>query len=350
MQKSANGDVLPGDDVLHTAAEWVLKLSEKKVNHDVLMDFERWREADPLHARAVENMQRFVGKMNAIKNEPVESATLQAVLLNQPAKKKNIRGGYALLLAMLLTLPIWSLMKHSPIAYLMADVKTNTAEWKTHVLPDQSHITLTSATAIDIEFTGAQRTIKLIKGEILVEVAHDQQRPFIVETDHGSIRALGTRFVVDLHDHQTILTMLESRVLARSNTANATAGNAGAREVSAGQRVRMDDNGVSKIKMVDAESLSDAWNHHQLLVQDRSMSSVLDELARQRKGYLHYDNEALAALRVSAVLPLEDTDRALRMLASTFPISVNHMTPWLTIVTLRQDATKQISETPDRRE
>ena len=40
-------------------------------------------------------------------------------------------------------------------------------------------------------------------------------------------------------------------------------------------------------------------------------------------------------MNVSAVLPLEDTDRALQLLADSFPIRINRITPWLIVVEAR---------------
>ena len=39
-----------------------------------------------------------------------------------------------------------------------------------------------------------------------------------------------------------------------------------------------------------------------------------------------------AGMQVNAVLPLDDPDRALQLLASSFPIRVRTMTPWVVIV------------------
>ena len=40
----------------------------------------------------------------------------------------------------------------------------------------------------------------------------------------------------------------------------------------------------------------------------------------------------LAGLRVSAVLPLDDTDRALQLIADTLPLQIKTYTPWLVVI------------------
>ena len=71
-----------------------------------------------------------------------------------------------------------------------------------------------------------------------------------------------------------------------------------------------------------------------MVVQDAALPDVLDELARQRKGILRYDRAALANIRVSAVLPLGDTDQALRLLSASHHLQLTRMTPWLVSVSL----------------
>jgi transmembrane sensor len=84
---------------------------------------------------------------------------------------------------------------------------------------------------------------------------------------------------------------------------------------------------------VDPASLDAAWHRHQLVVTDQPLADVLDALSRHRPGKILYDRQQIAALRVSAVLPLDDTDRALRLLHSSFPtLRLRTLTPYLVMV------------------
>lgn len=60
------------------------------------------------------------------------------------------------------------------------------------------------------------------------------------------------------------------------------------------------------------------------------MPEVLDALARYRPGIISYDRAALASIKVTALLPLDDTGRALSLLASSFPgLRVRTLSPYL---------------------
>ena len=147
--------------------------------------------------------------------------------------------------------------------------------------------------------------------------------PFIRE---GRLRALGTRFLVEQLDDATQVTMLES----------ATRIDAGGRSqtLNAGQRLRFDANGPGAVAQVDSQALQNAWDDRQLLAYNQPLTDVLERLARHRKGLVLFDKQALSALRVTVMLPTDDSDRALRLLARTLPIEISHYTPWLTRVTL----------------
>lgn len=120
--------------------------------------------------------------------------------------------------------------------------------------------------------------------------------------------------------------MLESRVAAQSANGQQTL------EVDAGSQARVSKDAVRLSGSVDTASINGAWRRHQLVVDNRPLPEVLDEIARHRSGRLQFDRAALASLKVSAVLPLDDTDRTLQMLAQTLPITLKTFTPWLMIV------------------
>ena len=216
----------------------------------------------------------------------------------------------------------------------MADISTGPNDWKTQRLADNSTITLSGTSALNLRFDAQERRIELLQGEVLIEVAHDSTRPFVVQTAQGSMRALGTRFVVKRQGDTTVLTMLQSRVAAQSANEQQTL------EVAAGSRALIHRDAVELAGSVSAASINQAWERHQLVVENQPLPEVLDEISRHRRGHLQFDRSALAHLRVSAVLPLDDTDRALQLIADTLPLQINTYTPWLIVISQLQPAKK----------
>lgn len=309
--------------IVRQAAEWLVLLASREASAADEAAFNVWMAADPAHARAVGAMRGFVGKLNSAAGDASQRAVLRQAL-HKSSAGRGWRGAVAAMLLLGAMIGGWQLF--NPWSAMFADLRTDTAEWKNEVLPDQSHLALASATAVDIKFSAHERKVALLKGEILVDVAPDPQRPFIVQTPHGTMRALGTRFVVMLTDKGTTLTMLHSKVEARAD------GQEDARVVMAGEQVVLSPAHVSTPVAIDAEGVAAAWSAHQLMVQDQPLNQVLDSLWRHRRGIVMYRNADMDAMHVSALLPLDDTDRALQLLASSFPLRIRHLTPWLTWV------------------
>ncbi len=313
------------DAINEQAANWLILLNEPDADERLRAEFELWKHSDPRHAAAAERLQGFIGQMAALRPQKASvHAALDAAFSSRNTRSKRNTTALLLLFALL---PAWALWRSELPSYMLADLRTQPAQWLQHQLPDQSLLTLNGNSAVDVQYDGEQRRIRLLRGEVLVEVAHDPARPFIVETEQGQMRALGTRFVVTRQNDVTLLTMLESRVAASAVDAPVTV------EVSAGEQARITRSDVQLTAPVDTRSVEDSWRHHQLVVKDQPLPDVLDQLARQFPGHVQFDRAELANLRVSAVLPLDDSTRALNLLAEVLPLQIREFTPWLRIVT-----------------
>ena len=328
------------DPIAAQAAAWLVRLTadDETERQAARIGFETWQSADPRHAAAAVRMQGFIDQVQRLREssgaQPAHAA-LRAVFSQGRSAKSRHHGkrvGAVLTLAMALALPAWLVLRSHPLPYLLADVRSATGQWQTKKLPDGTRITLGSASAVNLRFDRQRRTLELVRGEILVDVAHDPARPFVVETAHGSIRALGTRFVVQRGADSTLLSMLESKVAVQTATQrNAQLGDT--TTVSAGQRLRISAEEVGKAEDISARSISDAWKFHQLVVHDWPLAQVLDALDDYRPGHIQYDRTQIAGMQVSAVLPLDDTDRALQLLSASFPtLRIRTLTPYLVMV------------------
>lgn len=206
--------------------------------------------------------------------------------------------------------------------WLAADLRSGVGERRTVELSDGSRVTLNTDSAIDILYTPTERRIVLRQGEILAEVAHGAPgRPFVVDTRDGTATALGTRYVVRLMPDATRVTVTESRVRGCP-----AAPGAACRDASAGQALEIRAASVEPVQPANRDA--EAWTQGRYAVIDTPLPEVLAELARYRRGLLIYDAQALADLRVSAVLPLQG-DEAYASLQESLPIRVRSYGPWI---------------------
>ncbi|MEG1041311.1 MAG: FecR domain-containing protein [Pseudomonas sp.] len=312
----------PSARVLQEAAEWLVRL-DGEVDAAERNAFRDWLDADPEHLEAIERLQGSLAALRDLPREPARVA-LES-LARRRARRQPLK---ALALAALMLLPVGLALQQFPPSYLLADIRTSTGQWSTQQLPDGSRISLDGSSAVDLQFDGQRRIVRLVRGEIRVDVAKDASRPFLVLTEHGSVRALGTRFVVEQLPDTSRVAMIESSTEVDSVGKRVA--------VEAGQELRFDANGPGALQRIDVAAIDQAWEKHQLLVREQPLDQVLERLARNHHGYLVFDAKALQLMRVTAVLPADDSQRALRLLARSLPIKVEQYTPWVTRVTVEQ--------------
>lgn len=327
-------DPLDADRLAEQAAHWIVQLTDgdESERARARTDFAAWKNADPRHAAAAASMEGLLGNIEQVRAQSGRSArhALGAAFNRHLKRNKTKQLGTAVALMLAVILPAWLGLRAYPQAYWLADLHTGTGQWETHTLTDGTRVTLNSASAIDLHYNAQNRIIELVQGEVLVDVAKDAARPFIVKTRHGDIRALGTRFSVRDGDTGTELNMLESRVSVRSAATGEAA------TVDANQRIRISTAGIGAIESIDGNSIDNAWKHHQLIINHRPLAEVLDELARYRPGHIQFDAAELNGITVSVVLPLDDTQRALQLLNISFPqLRIRTITPYFVRVDLQ---------------
>jgi transmembrane sensor len=181
--------------VLDEAAEWLMRLHDSGATEADRAACERWRQADPQHALAWERAEALMGKLGGL------PAALAMPALDRPrSHRAQRRAAVARLAALLAVVPAgWLTWRVADGRGWGADLRTATGERRTEHLADGSRLTLDTASAVDIRFDGALRLITLRQGAIAIETAADTatpSRPFVVDTIHGRLRALGTCFTV----------------------------------------------------------------------------------------------------------------------------------------------------------
>jgi transmembrane sensor len=76
------------------------------------------------------------------------------------------------------------------------EFQTTKGELKVIPLADGSVVTLNTDSAIAVNYTDRQRSVRLYRGEALFDVAKSQSRPFTVAADDTQITVVGTSFTV----------------------------------------------------------------------------------------------------------------------------------------------------------
>ncbi|MFB9968922.1 FecR domain-containing protein [Pseudoroseomonas cervicalis] len=309
----------PTPEMVREAALWHATLGSGEATEADRRDCAAWQAAHPGHAEAFRRLQAVLDRFQGLPARPARQALHQAEQRGRQLRRSLAAGGAALLLLLAgLGAGDWD--------GLAADHSAGRGEIAHLALPDGSRATLDGGSAIDLRYDAAARGIRLRRGEVLLEVRKDAARPLTVHTPQGSAQALGTRFSVRRAAAETWVTVAESRVRACDTAGRCLV-------LRPGQAARLGADGIAGPFAAPPHAL--AWAEGRLVVEDRPLAEILDQLRRHRRGVLRYDAAALAGLSVSGVLPLHDTDQALAALAALLPIRLRQPAPFWTVVERR---------------
>lgn len=319
--KAANAPV--SAQVLDAAIAWQLRLDGPLglAEREALAC---WLAAHEDHARAWQQLGMLDQRLSTATG-PARKALLQS----REGSRRRVRAlGGGLAVVALLAVTLLATDRTTPLGYWLADQRTATGEQKMVQLDDGTRISLNTHSAIDVRFSAQERLIVLREGEILIETGHKDRdlRPFIVSTDDGQMRALGTRFVVRRESEGTRLGVLQSAVAVQAQAGG------GERIIKAGEQVLLHRTGLDATLALQPGV--DAWTRGMLVVDNVRLGELVSELSRYRRGYLGVSPDA-ADLRITGSFPLTDTDLALKALATTLPVQIAQRTGWWVRVTGR---------------
>lgn len=309
---------------LKMAAQWFATLCSGEVTPQQNQKWQQWLAQDEDHRWAWQRVESLQGQLHNMPGK-FSYQTLNHARQQSDVTRRRVLKSLLVLLGLGGTWKAWQ----SPAGQgLLADARTSTGEIKTLRLPDNSQLSLNTASAADIRFTDTQRLIRLHQGEISITTARDNQpvpRPFLVQTQQGMLRALGTEFIVRQQDDATTLTVLKHAVEITLRDQPE-----GVLQISESHAVRFTGSAFGDITAITGGAGS--WTHGVLSVSDWRLADVIAELARYRHGHLSCD-PSVADLRISGTFPLKDTDSVLEILSRTLPVKIQTATRyWVKVV------------------
>ncbi|MFL9709752.1 FecR domain-containing protein [Methylobacillus sp. Pita1] len=313
----ANSEKAISPKVSRAAAEWLVELQSGQVSTEVRERWQAWRAAHPDHERAWQHIEMLGERLGGLSSS-VAHATL--------APRGSLKRRRAIkTLAMLLFAggSAWVVQEKLPWWQLSADYSTGVGEQRRVVLEDGTAVELNSSSAINVAYTQQQRIVMLLRGEIHVATAHEpaQTRPFLVASDQGSMRALGTRFVVrqltNEKDSPIKIGVLEGAVEVAPSEMQARV------RLQAGEQLSFTRHMVAPVEPVIPHDT--AWLQRMLVADDMPLGEFLAELSRYRKGSLGCD-DSIKHMKVSGTYPLDDTDKVIDMLQQSLNLQVRMLT------------------------
>lgn len=334
----------------NTAQDWFLRLASGDISDADLRAFKAWRDSDPSHRAAFEEIRDLWNDLEdlkpafAVSSDKAEEDIAEAApkpqapsaIIQLDQRRGSPRAGRrfavgSLVAACLLFVGIFSWDLQTAI---LADFRTYAGEQASITLPDGSTAHLNTDSAIALDFTENSREVALLRGEALFEVEKDPYRPFSVTAVEGASTAVGTTYSVRDTGEGAVVTVLEGRVRVVSPVEGATFDQAKAKhvELAANQQVSY-RRGTSPghITSVQAANAT-AWRRGLLLIDALPFADAVSEIDRYQTGHILVLADSKQIEPVTARIALTEIDDGLRALAALHGLKVTQIADYLTIL------------------
>jgi transmembrane sensor len=295
--------------------------------HNALDQFNRWTQ---LSARGLEEPDNVVALKDYADSDASDDSSLDEPRGHGPSRHRLpsnkwrfvAAAGFAALVAGWLFL-----------AERTKTIETERGERREVALSDGSVLDVDPETRLRVKFDNRTRHVYLDKGRALFHVAKNPNRPFLVEADGTTVRAVGTEFGVEHQDLGVVVTVSEGKVAVTSGAPDRgspiTPGyvapsphEVSAVILTAGEQVTVSPSGSAKpVKAVDSErELS--WAKGRLVFENESLAAAVAEFNRYNRVQMRILDPVLAQRPVSAVFDANDPESFVAFIQSVAPVRV----------------------------
>ena len=330
--------------VAEAAAFWSERLREAGADPQLRVACDAWLGEDPRHGQALARADAAWATARMIAEEPEALSLRNEVLARAAAGRK--RGRYLLPAAAAASLliavtavvlqtthapmkgpPSGNAVAAGPAAFTQSaggeprtQYATAVGERFTATLPDDTVMTLNTASHARIDYSDSARRVVLLSGQAYFDVAHETDRPFIVEAQGREIVALGTAFDVSLVGGGVTVTLVEGRVTVDPDAAApGSVEGVGAVEIVAGQQwTERPQADAPEVRTVDTRRMT-AWTQGNIVLENDTLAHAVAEMNRYSMRPIVIADPALAELRISGVFGAGQPGAFAEALADYFP-------------------------------
>lgn len=312
----------PSMEAREQAEAWYARLMAPECSTQEHEAFEQWR-AQSGHAEAYAATERLLAGVDALAgNDPRMELLMQQARRSPTTSARGPRHWRIWAAAACVLLAIALGLRFGPMLFTEPEPVQYAADGqgRTIALEDGSSIRLDVASRIAVSFGGKQRSVELLQGRALFDVAHDAARPFVVRAGDGSVTAVGTRFEVQREGDDIVVTLAKGIVAVSRQD-----GQGGDQEtrLRPGEQLKwLDKNAGWTLRPVDTEAAL-SWTRGRLIFRATPLAEVVAEVNRYSTRKLVLDDPSLADLPVHGNFLAGDPDAVVAALKAVLPVRVD---------------------------
>ncbi len=211
--------------------------------------------------------------------------------------------------------------------------ETAIGEHSTVTLSDGTQLTLNTNSLVTVDYSEHHRLLRLKRGEIHVQVAQDQPRPFSVIVGDRIVQAVGTAFSLEItSDQQIELIVTEGKVLVgvhqkpQGDTVEVTPRVlAPSSVVVAGEEFVLGsaEEEITEVSLEEIE-VKLSWRQGNLIFRGESLEVAMAEIGRYTTVEFVIIDDDLKTVRIAGLFRAGDVDGLLATLRENFDISHQH--------------------------
>lgn len=320
------------------AVRWIVRLNSGTATPGDRREFEAWLAAGPEHRHEFEQLSRMWAALDGTQSLLTAEIAKAEQLWERYTANRQAAGrwswrsvawpaaGAAALVLMLVTAWWWMRL---PEVWMYETAK---GAQRQVTLADGSMVMLNTDTRLTVQFSSRTRLIRLGQGEAWFTVRHDERRPFTVQVANGTIRDIGTQFMVNKSPQAVRVNVWEGVVEVGVRAPDESGAAAHPAILREGQQVSYDEEGrMSDIRSFDREMVG-SWKDGKLIFRSQPLKQVLAEVARYRPEEIRLLDPSLEEFPVSGVFHIHDLEHVIPILEDALPIRAHRVGTNLIVV------------------
>ena len=319
------------------ASAWLAQLDKGNLRAADLEALREWIQRNPRHAQELRRLARLSEDLNVLTDlaGPLQDAA-RSYYARSPVSRRMPWVAALAVLAVVVTI-VFSVTDRSTDAW-SHEAATAMGEQRDVALPDGSAIALNSDSRLRVSYGARYRSVRLLQGEALFEVARDPDRPFVVDAGLGRVEALGTTFAVRLDLDSIEVAVTHGRVRVYDRHAPAPDGVSPLGEtptpailLARGERVVIVPPLAAatppETQTVPMRELQRklAWREGLLDFSETPLDEVVREVGRHTNLEILVEDESLRSLEFNGLFRIGDTGPLFGALKTSFGIDARYI-------------------------
>jgi transmembrane sensor len=331
-------------DRQNLAAEWLIK-SERGLSPEEQNQLYQWFDESPENLDAFLKAAELWDKMGSLSRL---SELFPLPNKDSHRKRKTWQWGVAAAVALVCsTLTLFYFAEPDVMTLLQGESRLVEAQSKQDVLAivyetaigehsevtlaDGSSVILNTNSLLTVRLGPQQRILRLERGEVHVDVAHDTSRPLSVVAGNSIVQAVGTTFAVKLNDAKKVdVIVTDGKVLVGTRAFSSTSSPemitpvlpSSSLAVRKGEAIRLGEPAAA-VHAVSAAEIDDqlSWREGNLIFRGETLEDAMTEIGRYTTTQFVFVDESLKQEVIAGRFKAGDVEGLLAVLRENIGVA-----------------------------